>query len=185
MASLPADSAPTGETAPVEQPAVPAAPESAADAPPPPPPAPATGEAPTAEPTDAGQDASEQQDDAADGPPKKRSRFGDAAPEADASPEDPLARARAIAERLTSAIPGKDGEKEVKSLSVQVRKKVYLPADAASGKVDYIGLLLGPEGQNQKDMEKQSGAKVSRKPSDCCCYICRCRWCHYLAYSRI
>jgi hypothetical protein len=159
----PTDNAPTDESVPVEPVAAEAAAvaSDACDAPD----AQATpaGDAAAVEAPEApaaGDDDEPAGDASADGPPKKRSRFGDA-PEADAAPVDPLARARAIAERLGSAVPGKEGEPVEKSAAiVQVRKKVYMPADP-EGKVNYVGLLLGEEGQSHKEMEAKSGAKVS------------------------
>ncbi|OQS00054.1 hypothetical protein THRCLA_06271 [Thraustotheca clavata] len=81
---------------------------------------------------------------------------------------DPVARARAIAARLAMVVPsdntllGKrkspfnddplfpDGKK---------RKKVYIPVDKYPD-INFMGLLIGPRGSNQKRMEDLSGSRI-------------------------
>uniref|UniRef100_K3X5D6 K Homology domain-containing protein n=1 Tax=Globisporangium ultimum (strain ATCC 200006 / CBS 805.95 / DAOM BR144) TaxID=431595 RepID=K3X5D6_GLOUD len=88
---------------------------------------------------------------------------------------DPVARARAIAARLAAtAIPsdalGKrksrweddaDGgaARPAPGFVEKKRKKVYIPVDKYPD-INFMGLLIGPRGSNQKRMEDESGAKI-------------------------
>ncbi|RMX66980.1 hypothetical protein DD238_001650 [Peronospora effusa] len=88
---------------------------------------------------------------------------------------DPVARAREIAARLAAAaIPGGDalgkrksrwegdtdgGVRPAPGLSDKKRKKVYIPVDRYPD-INFMGLLIGPRGSNQKRMEDESGARI-------------------------
>ncbi|KAL8016985.1 putative K domain-containing protein [Plasmopara halstedii] len=88
---------------------------------------------------------------------------------------DPVARAREIAARLAAtAIPGGDVLGKRKSrwegdvdtsgrlapgLGAKKRKKVYIPVDKYPD-INFMGLLIGPRGSNQKRMEDESGARI-------------------------
>ncbi|KAL4145950.1 hypothetical protein PRNP1_011823 [Phytophthora ramorum] len=88
---------------------------------------------------------------------------------------DPVARAREIAARLAAAaIPGGDALGKRKSrwegdvdggarpgpgMGDKKRKKVYIPVDKYPD-INFMGLLIGPRGSNQKRMEDESGARI-------------------------
>ncbi|TMW61151.1 hypothetical protein Poli38472_013614 [Pythium oligandrum] len=83
---------------------------------------------------------------------------------------DPVARARAIAARLAAAAApqgalGKrksrweDDEAGPSSSGGKKQKKVYIPVDKYPD-INFMGLLIGPRGSNQKRMEDESGAKI-------------------------
>mmetsp|Transcript_16445 Transcript_16445/g.26745 ORF Transcript_16445/g.26745 Transcript_16445/m.26745 type:complete len:551 (+) Transcript_16445:17-1669(+) len=104
--------------------------------------------------------------------PRKRSRFGDAAPSSSggASALSAQEKAKQIAAKL-SAIAGmgeNGGEKGERfgdaatSGAMQIRKKVYVPVREYPD-VNFIGLLIGPNGQQHRSLEESSGAKISIK----------------------
>ncbi|KAF4318819.1 hypothetical protein BBO99_00006904 [Phytophthora kernoviae] len=88
---------------------------------------------------------------------------------------DPVARAREIAARLAAqAIPGGNvlgkrssrwegdadgGVRPAPGLGEKKRKKVYIPVDKYPD-INFMGLLIGPRGSNQKRMEDESGARI-------------------------
>ncbi|KAF0689960.1 Aste57867_18604 [Aphanomyces stellatus] len=81
---------------------------------------------------------------------------------------DPVARARAIAARLAAAVPdmsvlGKRKsrweEGDPTGMDGKKRKKVYIPVDKYPD-INFMGLLIGPRGSNQKRMETLSGSKI-------------------------
>ncbi|ETK73873.1 hypothetical protein F441_19646 [Phytophthora nicotianae CJ01A1] len=88
---------------------------------------------------------------------------------------DPVARAREIAARLAAAaIPGGDalgkrksrwegdvdgGVRPAPGMGEKKRKKVYIPVDKYPD-INFMGLLIGPRGSNQKRMEDESGARI-------------------------
>lgn len=88
---------------------------------------------------------------------------------------DPVARAREIAARLAAAaIPGGDalgkrksrweddvdgGVRPAPGMGDKKRKKVYIPVDKYPD-INFMGLLIGPRGSNQKRMEDESGARI-------------------------
>ncbi|KAE8985550.1 hypothetical protein PF005_g21636 [Phytophthora fragariae] len=88
---------------------------------------------------------------------------------------DPVARAREIAARLAAAaIPGGDalgkrksrwegdvdgGVRPAPGTGDKKRKKVYIPVDKYPD-INFMGLLIGPRGSNQKRMEDESGARI-------------------------
>nr|CCA26015.1 conserved hypothetical protein [Albugo laibachii Nc14] len=78
---------------------------------------------------------------------------------------DPVARARAIAARLAAtAIPFELGKRKTRwgsedPTAEKKRKKVYIPVDKYPD-INFMGLLIGPRGSNQKRMEDESGAKI-------------------------
>ncbi|KAF4045553.1 KH domain [Phytophthora infestans] len=88
---------------------------------------------------------------------------------------DPVARAREIAARLAAAaIPGGDalgkrksrwegdadgGMRPAPGMGEKKRKKVYIPVDKYPD-INFMGLLIGPRGSNQKRMEDESGARI-------------------------
>ncbi|ETV92722.1 hypothetical protein H310_13149 [Aphanomyces invadans] len=79
---------------------------------------------------------------------------------------DPVARARAIAARLSAVVPdmsthGKrkwDGDHGPGSMGKKL-KKVYIPVEKYPD-INFMGLLIGPRGSNQKRMETLSGSKI-------------------------
>jgi far upstream element-binding protein len=82
--------------------------------------------------------------------------------------EDAIARARAIAAKLgVSVATGGGGgvlgkrsaDGEALGLGMLKRKKVYVPVDEHPD-VNFLGLLIGPRGETQKQMQQMSGAKV-------------------------
>ncbi|GAB9471450.1 Splicing factor 1 [Globisporangium polare] len=88
---------------------------------------------------------------------------------------DPVARARAIAARLAATAIPNDALGKRKSrweddvdggarpapggFGEKKRKKVYIPVDQYPD-INFMGLLIGPRGSNQKRMEDESGAKI-------------------------
>ncbi|KAG7398021.1 Splicing factor 1 [Phytophthora boehmeriae] len=88
---------------------------------------------------------------------------------------DPVARAREIAARLAAqAIPGggvlgkrssrwegdvDGGVRPAPGMGEKKRKKVYIPVDKYPD-INFMGLLIGPRGSNQKRMEDESGARI-------------------------
>ncbi|CAH0516125.1 unnamed protein product [Peronospora belbahrii] len=88
---------------------------------------------------------------------------------------DPVARAREIAARLAAAaIPGGEalgkrksrwegdvdsGVRPAPGMGEKKRKKVYIPVDKYPD-INFMGLLIGPRGSNQKRMEDDSGARI-------------------------
>ncbi len=99
---------------------------------------------------------------------RKRSRFEDGSSppgdEPDAKkPLDPKERARQIAARFSSMLPKDDappGSGGSAPTGGSLVKKVYIPVKE-NPDVNFIGLLIGPGGQTHRDMQQQSGAKVS------------------------
>ncbi|TYZ57701.1 hypothetical protein PybrP1_009244 [[Pythium] brassicae (nom. inval.)] len=88
---------------------------------------------------------------------------------------DPVARARAIAARLAATAIPSDALGKRKSrweededggvrpapggFGEKKRKKVYIPVDKYPD-INFMGLLIGPRGSNQKRMEDESGARI-------------------------
>lgn len=73
---------------------------------------------------------------------------------------DPAARARAIAAKL--GLAGKRSAPEEHQWSrgeeTKVRKKLYVPKDQPD--INWLGLLIGPRGSTQKQLEADSGARI-------------------------
>lgn len=106
---------------------------------------------------------------------RKRSRFSDDPNGATAAPEpkklqveeplSPRARARQIAAKL-SLFSGGGGGGGGGSFGDsggglnQLRKKVYIPVEDYP-EVNFIGLLIGPKGQTNRQMCDESGAKIT------------------------
>ncbi|KAF0731732.1 hypothetical protein Ae201684P_005879 [Aphanomyces euteiches] len=81
---------------------------------------------------------------------------------------DPVAKARAIAARLAAVVPdmsvlGKRKsrweEDPLSMMDGKKRKKVYIPVEKYPD-INFLGLLIGPRGSNQKRMETLSGARI-------------------------
>lgn len=91
--------------------------------------------------------------------------------------DDPIAKAKAIAARLaniTSTTSDLLGKRKFDGIADMGRKKkkVYIPVDKFPN-VNFIGLLIGPRGSNQKRMEELSGAKILVRGKGSS-RVCRC-----------
>lgn len=85
--------------------------------------------------------------------------------------EEALAKARAIAARLSGGISGSDlgkrknrwdedqGSTGFAGLGAIKKKKVYIPVKEHP-EVNFLGLLIGPRGSTQKQLQELSGAKI-------------------------
>ncbi|OQR86849.1 hypothetical protein ACHHYP_09835 [Achlya hypogyna] len=81
---------------------------------------------------------------------------------------DPVAKARAIAARLGLTVPSDNsvlGKRKSRfdddplHPDGRKRKKVYIPVDKYPD-INFMGLLIGPRGSNQKRMEDLSGSRI-------------------------
>lgn len=81
---------------------------------------------------------------------------------------DPVERAKAIAARLGLSVGGSSlGKRKADDMSsafpwskgdeAKKQKKLYIPAN---NDINYMGLLIGPKGRNQKELEAETGAKI-------------------------
>ncbi|EQC41841.1 hypothetical protein SDRG_00700 [Saprolegnia diclina VS20] len=78
---------------------------------------------------------------------------------------DPVAKARAIAARLGLTVPsdnsilGKRKNRFDDDMDGRKKKKVYIPVEKYPD-INFMGLLIGPRGSNQKRMEDLSGSRI-------------------------